>query len=91
MRVRMFLVLMALLPMSAVAEHCESWSTSQPEVDAGAYGYYVDYDPPCQMEAVCEGVFVYEETNGAPGLQRGDEHIDDTCHAAIAADALVFA
>jgi hypothetical protein len=34
--------------------------------------------------------WVYEESNGIDGLQRGDEIVDDTCHGMIASDTIVL-
>src|SRR5688572_27227927 len=91
-----------LLASPATAFHCETWSTSRPELTidgspAGGPTYYVD--------AVCGivgfvtnhafgcgdgAIWVYEESNGIPGQQRGDEAADDTCHGAIVPDTIVF-
>ena len=34
--------------------------------------------------------YVYEETNGADGLQRGDDIVDDTCAGMIKSDTIVL-
>ncbi len=66
------------------ASHCTTWSTSDPEVEA--FGFYVDNDL-CQPQCIFS-IWSYEETNGIPGLQRGDEVRDDTCHWMIESDTL---
>jgi hypothetical protein len=71
---------------------CEM-TTSYPEVDtgigiAGAPRYYVDYD---QCQPCMWSLYVYEESNGIDGLQRGDEVVDDTCAGAAGpSDTIVF-
>lgn len=87
-------VLVVALAASAGADHCAGYSTSQPEVDSTATPagrHYVDHTF-CQMENCGPGgaFWVYEESNGLPGLQRGDEFHDDTCHATIQQDTLIF-
>lgn len=87
--------LVALLVALAVAmpggaEHCTTWSTSEPEVDISAvsdvtYIAYVDNDL-CQPECIFS-VWLYCESNGIEGLQRGDEVRDDTCHGMIESDS----
>ncbi len=74
------------LGLPASAGHCTTWTTSAPELDLTRNGapYYVDLDPPA------EGIWVYEESNGIAGLQRGDEVVDDTCHGLIDADEIIF-
>lgn len=90
---RTFLILIAALTLSltsANAEHCSSYSTSTPEVDMTHSGspYYIDNDP-CQPECH-SSTWIYEESNGISGLQRGDEVVDDTCHGMIDGDTIVF-
>lgn len=90
MRPVLALTALALLSVSARADHCESWESSVPEVDLVGE-YYVDQD--CFYGCVTDtmpALWIYEETNGLGGLQRGDEHVDDTCHGSIAADRIVF-
>jgi hypothetical protein len=78
------LTLLALTLPSALAGHCGGWSTSHPEVAQN--GLYVDNDL-CQLELECiASLWVYQETNGIPGLQRSDPQVDDTCHGMVPAD-----
>lgn len=76
--------LVLMLMGSTDAEHCTTWSTSHPEVSVD--GFYVDNDV-CQPECVFS-IWLYEEGNGIPGLQRGDEVVDDTCHGMIESDTV---
>ena len=72
------------------ASDCTTWSTSHPEVDttdANPLGRtYVDNDL-CQPECLFS-VWIYFEANGIPGLQRGDEVVDNTCHGMIESDVI---
>lgn len=84
----------------ALGEHCTTWSTrdfvyadTAPASEAtGQPRYYVDSD--CFAFVVCPwqtfSLWIYEESNGIPGLQRGDEEIDDTCHSMIEADRIIL-
>ncbi len=56
--------------------------------------YYVDVDcsffwtgpgPECILS-----LWIYEESNGRPGLQRWDEVVDNTCGAIIDGDTIIF-
>ena len=86
-----------LLAMPASAHHCATWTTSN-AIAAGDHYVYdacVEYATTGQagMECAMWGpwdVWVYEESNGIPGLQRGDEILDDTCHGLIRADTIIF-
>lgn len=84
---KLLIVLAAVLgiAMPIGAEHCTTYTSAQPEVDAA--GYYVDNDP-------CFGcifsIWIYQESNGIPGLQRGDEVYDDTCHGMVSPDTIVM-
>lgn len=51
--------------------------------------FYVDNDT-CQPGCGLFSLWVYQESNGHPGLQRGDEVYDDTCHGMVEADTIVF-
>lgn len=91
------LLLVAAVP-PGLAEHCESYSTSEPEVttpsDPTTLGvvptYYHDQDI-CWSSGTCvSSYWIYEESNGLPGLQREDEIVDDTCHGMIPGDTIVF-
>lgn len=94
------LAMMIALAMPVGAEHCVTWSTHAPEVDtkiaseaAGLDRYYVADDCfpliACPMEPIFS-LWIYEESNGIEGLQRGDEVYDDTCHGMIDGDTIVF-
>ena len=88
---KFFTTLLTLAALSValpagLADHCEGFSTSVPEAEAAPY--YVDNDlcqPGCAFS-----IWVYEETNGIAGLQRGDEVVDDTCHGSIEADTIIL-
>lgn len=91
MRAILLLLMLAFLT-PADASHCAGWSTSAADAEAG--GYYVVDDcflGWCSLlgPSVDGALWIYEESNGAPGLQRGDEIQDDTCHGMIAADTIV--
>jgi hypothetical protein len=84
-----------VLAAPALAEECTP-SSSSPEFTTatcavdGAPCYYVDNDT-CGGGGMCIfSIWVYEESNGIPGLQRGDEVVDNTCNNAIAADTIVL-
>ena len=76
------------LAIPAGADHCTEPSTSDPEVDAG--GYYVDYDCPTVDDLCGYSIWIYEESNFIPGLQREDTVKDDTCHGMISGDTVIF-
>ena len=81
------------LALPAGAEHCTTWSTTTPEIDSDPLGlgvaprFYVD-DDLCHM--CLFSIWVYQESNGIPGLHRGDEVVDGTCHGLIAADTIIL-
>lgn len=79
--------LVVTLTIPATAGHCTTWTTFEPEYDI-AGRYYIHDDCPCAVE-VFFSIWVYEESNGYPGLQRGDEIVDTTCHGMIPADRIV--
>lgn len=61
----------------------------------GIYGEYVpfpgwDHDGDGDADGCLFSNWFYEESNGIPGLQRGDDVVDDTCHGLIDADTFVF-
>jgi hypothetical protein len=68
-----FVALGIALPASAGA--C-TMTTSSPELVLPG-GIYVDNDA-CQPECLFSA-WIYQESNGIDGLQRGDEDVDDTC------------
>lgn len=88
------ILLVLALCVPASADHCTTWSSDDDvELDTNPFGlpgprYYYDNDPanlPCCVLGVW---FVYEESNGIDGLQRGDEAVDNTCHGMIAPDTI---
>jgi len=79
-----------MLANPASAEHCTTWSTSHPEVDTDpldltGFRMYVDNDNDPRF---LFSIWIYMESNGIPGLQRGDQVVDDTCHDMIEADTI---
>lgn len=79
-------LLVALAPAAANhdAQPCEP-SATPPDAEMG--GVYVDVT--LTQNLAKSRVWIYEEDNGLPGLQRGDELVrDETC--GHGADALVF-
>jgi len=82
-------VALALLTPTG-ADHCETYSTSSTELSCVAIpavgDYYVDED--CGSDPY--SIWVYQESNGIAGLQRGDEVVDDTCHGSIQADTIIL-
>ena len=90
------LTLAIALPVQA--DHCTTWTTmGAVEIDS----YYVIEDcylayvigahgPWCQNDGPWMALWIYEESNGLPGLQRGDEWWDDTCHGLIRADTIIL-
>lgn len=92
MRIVLILSVILALTVSAGADHCTTYSTASPELDldpspAPGPRFYWDNDPcqPCMWST-----WVYQESNGIDGLQRGDEVQDDTCHGMIESDTVVF-
>jgi hypothetical protein len=74
------------IAIPAFAQECEL-TTSSPEVDAA--GFYVDNDA-CQPDCGYS-IWIYQESNGIAGLQRGDEVHDDTCGGAAGeSDTIIF-
>lgn len=91
-------LLLALVPLallsSAVADHPECPDESDYTVSTPAGTYYVVNDL-CQIDGSCLfSVWVYEESNGHPGLQRGDEICSDqgSCDpcAGTQSDTIIF-
>lgn len=84
---------MVLLSIPANAGHCTTYSTSVNDEDTliiqnPAAPIYHVWDH-CQPECLFS-YWAYEETNGIPGLQRGDMVVDDTCHWMIEADTWIY-
>ncbi len=67
----------------AIGEACTP-TTSEPEFDVA--GFYVDNDV-CQPNCLFS-IWIYQESNGIEGLQRGDEVVDDTCGGMIESDTV---
>ncbi len=95
MRLSLLVIPLALILALAPAQagHCSTWSTSEDGEDMlivinPVLGWYHVWDH-CQPDCIYS-YWAYEETNGIPGLQRGDEVVDDTCHGMIAADTIIF-
>lgn len=44
----------------------------------------------CYLESAGYFTWVYEESNGIPGLQRQDEVVDDTCGGQIPGDRILY-
>ena len=94
MRTILTLAACLALAIPAGADHCTTYSTASPEITLDpapgvASRYYWDNDW-CQPGCSIFSFWIYEESNGIDGLQRGDEWVDDTCHGMIAADRLIF-
>lgn len=120
MKLVLTIALALAIAFPADAEHCTTWSTSNPEIDTTTAGgfFYVDNDF-CNVPEVYNepgnvsiwfghefariptpvtiggmsclfSVWYYEESNDIPGLQRGDEVVDDTCHGMIQSDSILF-
>ncbi|HUR69148.1 MAG TPA: hypothetical protein VM370_07860 [Candidatus Thermoplasmatota archaeon] len=79
------LTLAALGAASASAAGCAP-TTSHPELEND--GMYVDNDA-CTLDCILS-IWVYEESNGMPGLQRDDSGRDDTCGGQIEADTNIL-
>ena len=89
---------LAFIAPFAAASHCTTYSTSTTgnghviiDVFGGAPAHheagvpsYIAIDL-CQPDCVFS-IWLYPESNGIPGLQRGDSVVDDTCHGMIDAD-----
>jgi hypothetical protein len=89
LRIVPFLAISTLVLGQAAAE---CGTTSDPEVTLDtlvAGTYYIDADI-CSGPACIGSVWVYQESNGKPGLQRGDEVHDDTCGGLTQADTIIF-
>lgn len=88
------LVVALLLPGLAGASHQSEWCeprTTEAEVDVEIAGgrYYVD-SVPQQDWPITSAIWIYEESNGVPGLQRRDALQDDTCGHPELGDTIIF-
>lgn len=91
----MSILLLLLAP--AEATHCATYSTSTTDLSARKVVIEIDRDDlflddlhsfyydVCHPECVFS-FGTYQESNGIPGLQRGDAFVDETCHGLIASD-----
>lgn len=86
------LALLVALSAPAIAEHCTEPTSDEAELTTCVGGvepcFYVDNDS-CQPECTFS-LWIYQESNGYPGLQRGDEMEDGTCHGMVEPDTIVF-
>lgn len=86
-------LLLVALSAPAIAQHCTEPGEQEDAISTCVAGlepcFYVD-DDNCEPECGHFNVWIYQETNGHPGLQRGDEITDDTCHGMIEADTVIF-
>lgn len=88
------ILVLTLAPVDA--SHCVTYSTSRTDLEARTivievgevpttddfhYAYYDACHPGCLFS-----FGTYQESNGIPGLQRGDGFVNDTCHGLIPAD-----
>jgi hypothetical protein len=93
MRILLGVALAALAFGMVGANECTP-TTTDPMLTVGssfATTLYAHED--CFGNRICSGIFslwIYEESNDIPGLQRGDEIIDDTCGGVIPADTIIF-
>lgn len=79
------IMLVMVLAVPAGAEHCVTYSTSRAHFEQPPYYVTNNF---CLLD--CIGTFyLYEESNGLPGLQRADEWVDDTCHYQWEPDVLL--
>lgn len=89
MRAALPLAMVIAIAAPAVGDHCGAWATDDPDLMVYALGtvVYVDNDlcqPTCLWSA-----WVYQESNGMPGMQRDDPMMDLTCHGTIAGDTIL--
>ncbi len=89
-----------LLPLAflapTAAEACQpTTSTAHAEV-AGVYVFVGclsdewDDQMECQWFGPWGTTWIYQESNGIPGLQRNDDFHDDTCGGQITADTILY-
>jgi hypothetical protein len=86
------LIAMTTLVWGAAAQACEPTTSEAVAVgDHYVYNPCLDSGPggiACQWWPWM--IWIYEESNGMPGLQRGDETWDDTCGGLVEGDTIVF-
>jgi hypothetical protein len=93
MKTLLILAATLALAIPVDASHCTTWTTTREEANTNPLGVdgirtlYVFND---ETWCCLFSIWVYEETNGIPGAQRGDEVVDDTCHGMIASDTIVL-
>lgn len=88
-----FLTLVAalvLIPSSALAEGCSNTDPNATEYDTAAGTFYVTNDGCPDLARGCLfSLWIYEESNDIPGLQRADE-VEPPAPGACPADTDVF-
>lgn len=94
MRRALTLALAALVAYAStgVADHPECPDESDVTVGTPAGTYYVVNDL-CQLEGTCLfSVWIYQESNGHPGLQRGGDVCYETCDPCpgVESDTIIF-
>lgn len=86
--------LAALVAVSTIdVAAAECYSTSAPEATlAPGSTFYLDIDVLVNLPGRVTALWLYEETNDRPGLQRGDPIHSDVygCEGAVPADQLVY-
>ncbi|HUR70059.1 MAG TPA: hypothetical protein VM370_12510 [Candidatus Thermoplasmatota archaeon] len=89
-------LLATALAAPALADGCVP-TTTTPQLDVAGALYVADdcegVDPsPPNDHCITPlgGKWVYQESNGIPGLQRQDDVVDDTCGGAIAGDTVLL-
>lgn len=92
------MLLVAFAP-AASAEDCETYTNAHthatiPDPTGAAGGdLYLIAPVACFIAwdiVECGGIWVYQESNGIPGLQREDEVEDNTCHGSIRGDTIIL-
>lgn len=88
---RTFAILLALVILSGAAraqETCEHEPTATIESPAGTY--YVDVDD-CTLDGSCLfSIWIYQESNGIPGLQHCPEEGIPECECGTESDTILF-
>lgn len=78
---------MLLVAATAAAETCQQETTATLETPAGTF--YVVNDL-CQPDCLFS-IWIYQESNGEPGLQRCEEIYDeDDCTCPVESDTILF-
>lgn len=99
MRTILLILALVAIAIPVNADHCATYSTYGAQYDTkivsqalGTDRYYGADDcfPLVYCQLVLMSFWVYQESNGIDGLQRGDEVVDNTCHGLLPADTIVF-